>query len=187
MKGEAHDLVKNITTIENVWERLSDRFGDEIQIVDSVNHDIEKLSIPKQNSDKGFIEFVNILEQGVQDLQSIDQISEIANALTVRLIEKKLPRRVMQKWLDTDRAENGDERFTQIIKFLKHERKQVEQIVLQRSENDSDSAGRGGRVNSQRQQQRKCLLHPNATNHHTRKCRDFKAKTVNERAQLVHE
>ena len=142
--GEAHEIVKNLNDIDSAWERLSDRYGNEINIVDSINHDLSKLTIPKQNSDKGLIEFVNILERGVQDLESIKCEGEIANALTVRVIEKKLPPRVLRKWFDMERAEAGDERFKQLMKFLKQERRQVEQMVLQRLEVEAVTGGSGG-------------------------------------------
>ena len=143
--GEPHDLVKNINNLNDAWKRLSDRYGDHIEIVDSVNQDLSNATIPKQNSDKGFVDFVKILEEGVQDLEAISSSDQIANAYTVRIIEKKLPRRVLQKWLDVEQDEDGEARFKQMLTFLKQERKQVEKIVIQRAENERDTAGGGGR------------------------------------------
>ena len=50
------------------------------------------------------------------------------------VIKKKLPPRVLQKRFDAQRADAGDKRFKQLIKSLKQERRQVEQMFLQRLE-----------------------------------------------------
>jgi hypothetical protein len=206
LQTDAYELVKNISSLSEIWNRLSERYGDSTAIVDAVNKDIQNANIARQNSDAGFIEFVGIIEKGVEDLTMIEKQNELASALVVRNIENKLPRSVMHKWLEETHEDEGDKRFFQILKFLKEERKRVEKLVRQRGERDSGqgsgsgrreaggggSGGGGARVaggavgGGANQPQRECLLHPHA-NHFTRKCAQFKAKSVNERGQLVME
>ena len=45
LKGEAYELVKNINSLETMWERLSERYGDNMQILDSVIKDIQEVSV----------------------------------------------------------------------------------------------------------------------------------------------
>ena len=202
LKGEAQELVKNVNDLETVWERLSDKYGDNMQILDSVIKDIQNATInTKQNSDQSFIDFVNLLEKGVQDLVAIGQEKEFGGRYTVTLIEKKLPRRVFMKWLEDEEeeeGEDGEKRFKRMIKYLRTERKKVEKIVSQKKEWDKEDQkknkdkddkekkwcnygqdrGGGGKKDL-------CIIHPNAS-HLTRKCHAFtQSKTVDERAQLV--
>ena len=130
LQNEAYELVKNINDLSSIWDRLTDKYGDNIQIVDSVIKDIQKATISKPNSDQSFVDFVNILEKGFQDLSAINQEKEIASAYTVRLIEQKLPRRVMLKWLEVEEEDvDGEQRFLNLVKFLKNERKRIEKII----------------------------------------------------------
>ena len=52
--------MKNISSLSEIWNRLSERYGDSTAIVDAVNKDIQNAIITRQNSDAGFIEFVGI-------------------------------------------------------------------------------------------------------------------------------
>ena len=61
--------------------------------------DIQKIVIQKYEQDKGVVELVDVLEKGIRDLSIIGKMNEIANAYTIKLIEQKLPRRIMLKWL----------------------------------------------------------------------------------------
>ena len=122
LTSEAKELVKNIDNLDDIWKRLAARYGDNIQIVDAVNKDIQNCVINSQNAHKGLIDFVNVLEKGVQDLECIKMEKEISNAYTIRLIEKKLPQRVYLKWLEEKHEEEGGKRFKQLLEFLKAER-----------------------------------------------------------------
>ena len=78
------------------------------------------------------INLIETLEKGIQDLTAIGKRSEIANAYTVKLIELKLPRRVMLKWLEGEENAVGEgSRFDKLFEFLRKERKRTEKIVQQ--------------------------------------------------------
>ena len=38
LTDDAYELVKNIDSLKDIWEQLALRYGDNIQIVDAVNH-----------------------------------------------------------------------------------------------------------------------------------------------------
>ena len=73
------------------------KYGDSIDIVDMVIEDIQKFQIPKQDIEVGFINLVDTVERGLLDLSAIDATSDIANAYTVNLLVKKLPKRIQSK------------------------------------------------------------------------------------------
>ncbi len=110
--------MKNIDNITRIWERLSDKYGDNMQIPDTVIKDITGATISSKNNDQSFIDFVDLLEKGVQDLVAIGQEKEFGGAYTVKLIEQKLPRRVMLKWLEEgEEKEDGVAKFKRMLEF----------------------------------------------------------------------
>ena len=65
-------------------------------------NEIESFQLPKIDVDSGFIQLVDIVEKGLQDLAAVQAREEIANAYTVRLLESKLPKRIRGKWVDQE-------------------------------------------------------------------------------------
>ena len=45
--GEAANLVRNLNTLNDIWERLGEKYGDTMEIVDTVIQEIKELVIPK--------------------------------------------------------------------------------------------------------------------------------------------
>ena len=211
LQGDALDLVRNLNSLEDIWERLTEKYGDTIEIVDSVIRDLRNITIPKMNQDQGLIKLIETLEKGIQDLTAIGKRDKIANAYTVKLMEDKLPRRVLSKWFDaTQRAEQNLsipstvedavrpvaplDRFERFLLFLKNERKLTEKLVQQTKEKDrsidEDRRNKGvvkGKLNMNLKgntKGNKCLIHPTQP-HLTRRCSDYQKMSVNERAKLV--
>ena len=138
LKGDALDITKNLNNVDKIWERLHEKYGAELEIVNSVVKDVEEISASQTNP--GFVKLVNTLEKGLQDLEIIGHVEEISNAYTVKLLEKKLSNRVLQKWLDKESEQRNNEsndstkrdgktRFEQMFKFLKDERRQTERLM----------------------------------------------------------
>ena len=202
LQGESLNLVKNLQSLEEIWERLSERYGNVIDVVDSVLSDLANVVVPPRfNKHQGVINLIDTVERGVQDLTSIGKRNEIANEYTVKLIEKKLPPMIYREWVDEeDKEENksrGD-RFEVMLEFLKKERRKSEKVLQQSKEKERDSGERGGdkkddnrrkeRVNhvaSGSGSKRECIVHSSASTHLTRKCKEFLKKTAEERTQLV--
>ena len=199
LQNEALELVKNLTDLHSIWKRLTDKYGNEVDIVDAVIQDIQGANISKNSRDRGFVDFVGILEKGVQDLTAIKKESEIASAYTVRIIEAKIPQRIHLSWLEhlesnEETTTTGYDKFMLLIDYLKKERKRIERVLSVKPAHDHEkenprkqrvnALGSGGDSQSGTQPRNLCLIHPNSR-HLTRKSENFKKKTVTERCQLV--
>ena len=213
LTGDAKTLVENIEKIDDIWERLNDKYGHEIDIVNMVLADVKQLTINNKDQQQGLVNLVNAVERGIQDLININAKAEIANAYTVSLIEKKLPMRILSKWLDINSSKVGAERFDELMDFLKIERKHAQRLIQlkppppppPKEDKDGNSkrrqyqangvVGNGGGNNggggnsgnggkSKFNQNNCCLIHQNS-NHLTRECREFLSKTAEQRGQLV--
>ena len=197
LSGPAYELVKNLDDLDEIWDRLEERYGDTIEVVDSVISDLQKVIINKFEQDSGVVNLVDVLEKGVLDLTAIGKRNEIANAYTVKLLEQKLPRRVMIKWLDEKDVTAETDRFEALFKFLRLERKKSERLLQQNGEGEKNpvTKDRGKKINAMmrdrnitdsNQRNNGCLIHQNSK-HLTRKCKTFLSKTVAERDELVKE
>ena len=209
LSGDALDLVRNLDSLDDIWDRLTEKYGGTLQIVDSVIKDVRNIKIPRNNQEQGLISMIDTLEKGVQDLSAIGKRSDIANAYTVKIVEDKLPKPVMYKWLDeADGAEDSDatassgaaattsedssDRFEKFMKFLKKQRKMTEKIIIQDREKDKETSeesnkkgGRGGKVFGMlKKNNNNCLVHPNSE-HLTRHCKEYMGKTPDERGEIV--
>ena len=211
LQGESKKLVVNMTDLTAIWERLESRYGDEIEIVNSVITEIQDFQLNKSDQDRSLIKFVDKLERGVEDLSAIEARSHIANAYTVKLLESKLSREVRLRWFQHEDAskivsisdshpskpstsKSIDRRFELMLDFLKKERKQAERLSIagskQQKSKDQSNDGKKNQFNGaagggvSQGPKKQCLIHPNAT-HFTRKCRAFLSKTVDERGSIV--
>ena len=58
----------------------------------------------KQSHDVKFMVFVDLLERGIHDLETINARGNLANAYTVKMIEYKLSRKSCLEWLKSENA-----------------------------------------------------------------------------------
>ena len=213
LKGDAKKLVANMRDIEDIWERLHDRYGDNLEIVNAVIKSIQSFRFVKNDHDGSMIRLVDELEKGVQDLTEINAKHDIANAITVKLLEEKLPRQFKDRWFLEERSAvsthegsvaSGDgvvskptlSRFDQLFDFLKKERKHAERMVLltptdpPSDKDPKDPKNKrpqhiGAGANTKTfNSNNKCLIHPTAS-HFTRMCKQFRKLSVDERGQLI--
>ena len=112
--------------VDKIWERLHEKYGDELEIVNSVVKDVEEISASQTNP--GFVKLVNTLEKGLQDLEIIGHVEEISNAYTVKLLEKKLSKTVSCKsgWTKSLNKETMNRMIAQ---------RETERLVLNRCSN----------------------------------------------------
>ena len=131
LKGDARKLVENMSDLEAIWERLQDRYGDEVDIVNVIIKGVQDFTFGKSDHDRSLVKFVDELERGIEDLTAIKERSQIANAITVKLVEEKLPRQFLTRWLQQEGASSSNKsRFEEMFTFLKQERKQSERLLL---------------------------------------------------------
>ena len=200
LKGPAKTLVENIDTLADIWERLDSKYGNSNDVIHMVTTDLKKLTFQKNDIDSSLVHLVDVLEKGIQDLTAIDSLAEISNTFTVDLIERKLPRRILEKWLEkveTDKIEPNN-KFNELVKFLKQERKQAERLIQLRDKDEGSKKG-GGKderdksnrdanisagVQQGTQGTKYCVVHPNSS-HFTRKCKAFLQMTVQQRGKII--
>ena len=147
LQGDAKKFVANMKDIKSIWERLEARYGDDIEIVNSVISEIQDFQFNKSDHDRSLIKFVDRLEKGVEDLSAIKARTHVANAYTVKLLESKLSRKIRLRWFQHEDAnktppvassqnvsnsvpKNIDRRFELMLDFLKRVRKQAERLLL---------------------------------------------------------
>ena len=108
---------------------LEKKFGTKNVVVVDIISQIEKMK--NITTDKGFIEFVALLEKIKLDLETLGQVSEIANAGYIGKIEAKIPIQISTDWwkIVTDKEledkASGD-KFNRLLTFLKKAKKRVE-------------------------------------------------------------
>ena len=119
----------NITEYDDIWKRLDEQYGDIGELVAVVLKDISKLKIVDDNDDKGIINIADKVEQGYQDLKCIGKEAQLANVITIKSIESKLPRILLRDWWkcseEYEKEENMDDcagKLRDLVEFLSTER-----------------------------------------------------------------
>ena len=88
-------------------------------VVNAVNLQLSKLkriTPDEKESDRKFVQMVEIIEKIVRDLQGIDRLSAIAYCNTIQDMERKLPHLVKTDWYKLKRNENLED-STSFLKF----------------------------------------------------------------------
>ena len=81
-----------------MWKRLDEKYGLPSKLVDVVVYDIKNIKHLQEGDDQSFLELINTVEKGYQDLARINMESEISNSGIVSLIEERLPRDIKREW-----------------------------------------------------------------------------------------
>ncbi|CAB4021210.1 Hypothetical predicted protein, partial [Paramuricea clavata] len=99
LEGEAFDAIYNLDDdVTKMWKRLDEKYGLPSKLVDVVVYDIKNIKHLQEGDDQSFLELINTVEKGYQDLARINMESEISNSGTVSLIEERLPRDIKREW-----------------------------------------------------------------------------------------
>ena len=85
-------------TVDEIFKRLDDKFGDPSKITDSIICEIIRFKRILDDDTKRIIDFINIIERAAHDLKSVKMESEINNTNVVSIIEQKLPKSLALNW-----------------------------------------------------------------------------------------
>ena len=81
---------------KGIMEVLDERFGQGCLVIQDIVNQIEKMK--PVTTDKGYIEFVEKVEQMKLDLQALDMLDELANHSNISKLESKLPAMISIDW-----------------------------------------------------------------------------------------
>ena len=114
--------------LDKMWEALDAKFKVPSILIDSIIQDIEKLTIPKDDS--GMINLIETLELAEADLRSEGLAMEISNTTVCGKIESKLPEEWKDEWIkllfDARNSIDAANKFPELLKFLSNLKKQLE-------------------------------------------------------------
>ena len=188
---EALAQVKSVDDdIEEMWARLDEKFGDPGKVTDVIINDIKRFKVIREGESKKFVEFVDMIEDSYRDLKRLGIEKEITTTSSVSTIESKLPPDHRKEWarLVSSRKSTVDktDKFPSLLDFLLDQKRAIEYDA-----SDLRSAGtpqvRGATHLSDGRPSptaKYCLVHGNAK-HSTYECRNYLAKPVQQRKDVV--
>ena len=203
LHGEALEVIKNVDDdLAKMWERLKDKYGRASKLTDAIMYEIKKLKQVNEGDDKKFAEMVDIVERSWRDLKMIGMEGEISNSTVVSFIEEKLPRSVKLQWcleVCTEEEDQGEDavvrqeesKFEVFLKFLLKHKRAMEYGAEQMRAAGSVKYGQTNALQGRESNTAKenCWIHTGvpAGLHPIWKCREFLAKTPEERSEFVKE
>ena len=196
----AYDLVKNVDNdIAEMWRRLDDKYGKPSKLVDVIMYDIKKLKMVREGEEKSFIDLVDVIERGYQDLCRLKLEKEMSNNTIVSLIEQKLPRDIAKDWAkEVNKAgssvDDGN-KFPSLLQFLL-EQKRIIEYQMDDFRSSASNIGKARHIDVKESTQlseedqpvrpKRCLLHK-GSNHSTEECKAFLEMLPADKIQLVRD
>ena len=184
-----------------LWERLDQKYGNVGKLIDAIIFQIKNLPIGSTDS-QSTLKMINIVEKAYRDLQHLQQQGEMHNSQTISTIEERLPMNIRHEWvkLVASKQLGSTAKFEMLLELLGDWKCRLEYAsdsirVAPEARGTVyflDEPNRGGNDNnadrSNQTQRPGCWLHRlmgGAAEHPVWRCREFKARPVNERIQLV--
>ena len=201
LSAEPLSVVKNVDEdIDDMWERLDDKYGRISKLIDAIIFDIEQLRSVPDGDNKKFMEFVDTIEKCHRDLQRIGMEREISNSAIVGRIEKKLPPNIKSLWCvqvsDTGNAIDDADKFPHLLPFLLKHRRAIEygSSDLRTSSRQAPLGNLHHIANKDLRQEEEndkrnkpniwCWIHK-SNDHYVQNCPEYTSKTADERMDLV--
>ena len=174
-------------SVTDLFSRLDEKYANPAKLVDCVIAEITRFKKIGDDENKKFIAFVDIIDKGYRDLNSLDLKSEICNSHVIAIIEGKLPRDVQIEWyrMIHKKKINIKNRFNELLEYLKIERAALEYGMSEVRCN----AEKGFGLNAIEKTANKgtCLIHPYSSNHTLPECKNYLSMKISERHDLLKE
>ena len=200
---EANDTVKSIDDdIQEMWKRLDEKYGDPAKVADAIINTIQNVRPIKEGENKKFIELVDAVEDGYNDLKKLGLEREITTTSSVSIIERKLPPEIRKEWAKLVSADNSTvdktNKFPSLLSFLLSQKRAIEYDIAElRVTNNPTVKGSVHYTNTSKkteegssghtyQSYSKCLLHKEA-DHWTSDCKLYLSKPIEEKMKLLKE
>ena len=174
----------------NVWTREVRRLADVII------GNVQRVKAMKEGENKRFVEFVDLVDNGYQNLLRMGLKKEIMTTSSVSIIEKKLPAQIRKYWAklvssDTSSV-NKKDKFPSLLKFLRNQKRAIEyEFRASQSHSLAVHHARPGDITEKEHRfenraNGKCPFHDYAE-HNTSKRRLYLSKTWEERMNMFKE
>ena len=176
-----------------MWKRLDTIFGDKGRLISTIIEEVTKLQQVKVNDESYSLSMIKVIEKAHRDLSRLDAQTEMANAQTITIIEKRMTTAMRQEWSKevAGKELTSEAKFNQLLKWLHGWRDRLEYLTdeirapvanIQGSTSylnrDRDSSSSGSKKHV-------CWLHKEQGGHPIWRCREFIAKPLAERKRLV--
>ena len=188
---EALAQVKSVDDdIEEMWARLDEKFGDPGKVTDVIINDIKRFKVIREGESKKFVEFVDMIEDSYRDLKRLGIEKEITTTSSVSTIESKLPPDHRKEWarLVSSRKSTVDktDKFPSLLDFLLDQKRAIEYDASDLRSADTPQVRGATHLSDGRPSPtaKYCLVHGNAK-HSTYECRNYLAKPVQQRKDVV--
>ena len=196
----ATDIVKGVEdNIQEMWKRLDEKYGDPAKLADAIMNTIQGIRTIREGENKRFIELVDAVEEGYNDLKRLGLEREITTTSSVSIIERKLPVEIRKEWAKLVSAENSTvdktDKFPSLLNFLLSQKRAIEYNTAElRITNNPAAKGSAHYINksvskggeNSRSQYSKCLFH-NQADHWTSDCKLYLSKPTEEKIKMLKE
>lgn len=199
---EPTDAIKGVEDdIQEMWKRLDEKYGDPAKVADAIINTIQSIRPIKEGENKRFVEFVDTVENGHNDLKRLGLEREITTTSSVSIIERKLPAEIKKEWAKLVSADNSivdkTNKFPSLLNFLLSQKRAIEyetaELRLTRDTAIRGSAHYTGTNKDAteangytRPHYNKCLFHKEA-DHWTNDCKLYLSKPIEERMKMLKE
>ena len=122
LSGPAKEMVRNLTSFDDVMSRLNERYGKVGLVVDSVLRDIRDLKLSDEEPN-AVISLARVLELAWDDLSAINSLDEFCNVVTLGTLEGKLPPRIQTLWAQGKPEDNSRSAMVALKAFIEVHRK----------------------------------------------------------------
>ena len=190
LNGEALRVIESVDDkFKEMWNRLDDKFGRPSLLVDVIMNDIKKMRRVRDGDNKSLLHLVDIVERGYSSLSRLKIEKEMSNAITLSIIEERLPGNVRREWSKEVNKEGSKvdrfNKFPSFMNFLLEQRRILEyEMATLRIDNEDDTAEIYYTANIQSNRGSRCIFH-NSNGHLTEECRNYLAMQSQERINLI--
>ena len=87
----SYEIVKNTdSNTDEIWKKLDEKYGKTSVIADLIMNQIEKFRTIKDEDNKRFIEFIDIVEKRYRDFSRMKVDHELSNATVISIVEENV-------------------------------------------------------------------------------------------------
>ena len=127
----AYNLVKNVDDdLDEMWKRLDDRYRRTSKLTESIMYDIKRRKPIKEEDEKRFVEFADLIERGHHDLAHMKVEHELSIMTVISLLEEKHPKNIRRDWSkrvnEKDNKIDDTNRFPAFLDFLLEQKRIIE-------------------------------------------------------------